>query len=256
MSIEKITASIVKTRNALGKLETYPGEPPADLAEAIAIQDAVVAGLGETVVGWKIGCTSETAQAALGTDGPFFGPVISSRFYASGGTVETASTSLRVVEPEIALRLGKDLPPRDKPYSVNEVVDAVATAHPSLEVIDRRLPGGFEDGVLWHVADCGLNDALILGPGTLEVPSEKLPELAVEARVNGKTISTGFGRNALNGPQHALHWIANTFSALGRTLEAGQVVTTGLVTGIFAVEPGDRVEAIYEDIGGVSARIL
>ena len=122
-------------------------------------------------------------------------------------------------------------------------------------MIDRRLPGGFADGVLWHVADCGLNDALVLGPGTLEVPGERLPELAVEAKVNGKTISTGFGRNALDGPQHALHWITNTFSQLGRTLHAGQVVTTGLLTEIFAVEQGDDVEAIYEDLGSVSVKI-
>lgn len=256
MTTDTIAAAIVETRKALGKMETYPGPAPENLAEALKIQDAVVRHYGEPVAGWKIGCTSKTAQETLGTDGPFFGPLIGSRFYASGAQVETAATSLRVVEPEIALRLGQDLAPRAEPYSVEEVMAAVDTAHPSLEVIDRRLPGGFADGVLWHVTDCGLSDALVLGPGTAGVSADVLPEIAVEARVNGEVVSTGIGRNALDGPQLALQWIANTFSDLGRTLEAGQTITTGLVTSIFVLKPGDEIEAEYDRLGKVSAKVL
>ena len=74
--------------------------------------------------------------------------------------------------------------------------------------------------------------------------------------MNGEVVSTGLGRNALDGPQFALQWIANTFSKLGRTLEAGQVVSTGLLTSIFALNPGDEVEAEYEQLGTVSAKVL
>ncbi len=256
MTIETIAAAIVDTRKALGKMETYPGPAPANLDEALAIQDAVISRFNEPIAGWKIGCTSEAAQATLGTDGPFFGPLIGSRFYASDAVVETAATSLRVVEPEIALRLGQDLPAREEPYSVADVMAAVESIHPSLEVIDRRVPGGFADGVLWHITDCGLSDALVLGPGTTGLSADALPDLAVEARVNGEVVSTGFGRNALGGPQHALQWIANTFSSLGRTLEAGQVITTGLLTDIFVLKPGDEIEAEYEKLGKVSAKVL
>ena len=256
MSTSAIASAIVETRKALGKMETYPGLAPADLAEALAIQDAVVAGFGEPVIGWKIGCTSDAAQAALGADGPFFGPILGSRFFASGAQVQTAATSLGVVEPEIAIKLSRDIPPRTTRYSIGEVMDAVETIHPSLEVIDRRLPGGFADGVFWHVADCGLNDALVAGAGRAGVPAQLLPEITVEARLNGIIISTGAGKNALDGPQNALVWLANTFSDLGRTLEAGQIITTGLLTEIFKAEPGDHVEAVYSDIGRVSVNIL
>ena len=256
MTTDTIAAAIVETRKALGKMNAYPGPAPETPSEALAIQDAVVRHFGEPIAGWKIGCTSKAAQETLGTDGPFFGPLIGSRFYASGAQVETAATSLRVVEPEIALRLGKDLPPKSEAYTVEDVMAAVETVHPSLEVIDRRLPGGFADGVLWHVTDCGLSDALVLGPGTAGIGADVLPTIAVEARVNGEVVSTGLGRNALDGPQLALQWIANTFSELGRTLEAGQVVTTGLLTSIFALNPGDEIEAEYEHLGSVSAKVL
>ena len=97
-------------------------------------------------------------------------------------------------------------------------------------------------------------------PSILSAPPppslDELPEIAVEARVNGEAVSTGFGRNALDGPQLALQWIANTFSELGRTLEAGQVVSTGLLTSIFALNPGDEIEAEYDRLGKVSAKLL
>ena len=101
-----------------------------------------------------------------------------------------------------------------------------------------------------------MNDALVLGAGTSGVPVERLPEIKVEARVNGTPVSTGVGANALGGAQFALEWIANTFSKLDRTLEAGQVVTTGLVTGIFTAKPGDEIEATYEDLGSISVKVL
>ena len=256
MSAREIAQAIVAARKSLAKMDAYPDPEPARLQDALAIQDAIVAEYAEPIAGWKIGCTSDAAQEALKTDGPFFGPVIGSRFYASGARVETCPTSLRVIEPEIALHLKADITPRAEPYTRDEVMAAVDTAHPSLEVVDRRLPGGFADGVLWHVADCGLNDALVLGEGVSGIPAHRLPEIEVEARVNGKVISTGVGANALQGAGNALVWIANTFSGLGRTLEAGQIVTTGLVTGIFSAEPGDEIEAVYEDLGQVSVTVL
>lgn len=256
MSATEMAQAIVAARKSLTKMDAYPGAEPADLAAALDIQNAIISEYGEPVPAWKIGCTSDEAQAALQTDGPFFGPVIAPRFYADGATVETCPASLRVIEPEIALRLKSDITPRDEPYSVAEVMAAVATVHPSLEVVDRRLPGGLADGVLWHIADCGLNDALVLGEGKAGIPIERLPEIKVEARLNGETVSSGVGANALGGAPNALQWIANTFSKLGRKLEAGQVVTTGLVTGIFAAQPGDEVEAIYEDLGSVSVKLL
>lgn len=256
MSTDTIAAAIVETRKALGKMETYPGPVPDDLAQALEIQEAVIRHFDEPIAGWKIGCTNKGAQEALGADEPFFGPLISSRFYASGAQVETASTALRVVEPEIAMRLGRDLAPQAQPYSVDQVMAAVETVHPSLEFVDRRLPGGFADGLLWHICDCGLSDALVLGPGTAGVSAEMLPEIAVEARVNGEVVSSGHGRNALDGPHLALQWLANTFSQLGRTLYAGQTISTGLLTSIFVLEPGDEIEAEYDHLGKVRAKAL
>ena len=43
---------------------------------------------------------------------------------------------MRGVEAEVAFRLGHDLPPRGTPYTREEIVAALATAHPAIEILD------------------------------------------------------------------------------------------------------------------------
>ena len=67
----------------------------------------------------------------------------------------------------------------------------------------------------------------------------------------------GRGANALGGPLTALTWLANTLAAdpAGPGLRAGELVTTGVVTGFRLVEAGDSVGADFGDLGRVELRI-
>jgi 2-keto-4-pentenoate hydratase len=135
------------------KLGDYPGPTPSSMAEAFEIQSAVRTSIGWSHAGWKIGCTSERAQKALKTDGPFPGPLYRERLFSSGTHVKTLASNSRTTEPEIAFTMAHDLPARDKAWSVDEVLDAVATVHPSIEIVNPRLPKGFNDVVEWYVAE-------------------------------------------------------------------------------------------------------
>ena len=75
MSQASIIDALRAARLSGEKLASYPGPAPASMAEAFAIQTAVRTTIGWTLAGWKIGCTSERAQKALHTDGPFPGPL-------------------------------------------------------------------------------------------------------------------------------------------------------------------------------------
>ncbi|MGI9481241.1 MAG: 2-keto-4-pentenoate hydratase [Hyphomicrobiales bacterium] len=245
---------LAKARLNREKLSEYPCAEPANVDEALAIQDAVMIALDDSIAGWKLGCTSPQAQAALKADGPIFGPVPSSRLFSSGADIPLGNASPTFVEAEIAVTLGDDLPPKPGGYRVEEVYGAVRSIHPSIELVSRRLPGGIADGVLWTTADGSLNDALILGAGTHDLPMEQLPSIQVEALLNGEPVSRGAGENALGGAHEALAWLANEFSMRGRTLHKGDLITTGLIADLIAIEPGDTFEARYSEIGSVKAR--
>lgn len=255
MSQEDIITALREARKSGEKLANYPGPTPNDMAQAFAIQSAVRTSIAWTHTGWKIGCTSERAQKALKTDGPFPGPLYREQLFASGAHVLTLPSNSRTTEPEIAFIMARDLPKRNKPWSVDEVLAAIATVHPSIEIVNPRLPKGFNDVVEWYVADGGLNHALVLGPGVKSPGRADLAKITNRVSINGKSLYSGLGANALGGPELALTWLANDLIAKGLFLRGGDVVTTGVITEVFDTKLGDFVEATYDIIGKVTVQL-
>ncbi len=255
MSQQAIIDALLNARLSGEKLRAYPGPAPASMADAFAIQSAVRSSIGWKHAGWKIGCTSERAQKALHTDGPFPGPLYRERLFPSGTHVETLASNSRTTEPEIAFTMARDLPARDKAWSVDEVLDAVATVHPSIEIVNPRLPKGFNDVVEWYVADGGLSHALVLGPGVKPLKRADYARITNRVSLNGVSKYSGIASNALGGPELALTWLANNLIAKGLFLRAGDVVTTGVITEVFDTSIGDHVEATYDLIGKVSVQL-
>lgn len=255
MSQASIIDALRAARLSGEKLPTYPGPTPSSMPEAFAIQSAVRTTIGWTLAGWKIGCTSERAQKALHTDGPFPGPLYRERIYPAGTHVETLASNSRTTEPEVAFTLAHDLPARDEPWSVDEVLEAVATVHPSIEIVNPRLPKGFNDVVEWYVADGGLSHALVLGPGVKPLKRAEYAKITNRIAVNGISKYTGIASNALGGPELALTWLANNLVGKGLFLRSGDVVTTGVITDVFETQIGDFVKASYDLIGDVSVQL-
>lgn len=251
MSEQAIIEALKAARLSGEKLGSYPGPVPATKAAAFAIQSRVKERIGWTQAGWKIGCTSERAQQALKTDGPFPGPVYRERLYASGVDLETHATNSRVTEPEIAFTLAADLAARGRSYGVDDVLAAVASVHPAIEIVNPRLPKGFDDAVEWYIADGALNHALVLGEGVKPLLRDAYAAIKASVSVNGRARYSGTGANALGGPEQALTWLANDLITKGLHLKAGDVVTTGVITEVFSCEIGDEVTADYEWLGKV-----
>lgn len=255
VSRQEIIEALLAARLSGEKLKSYPGPTPSSMAEAFAIQSAVRTAINWVHAGWKIGCTSERAQKALKTEGPFPGPLYREQLFASGTHVQTLASNSRTTEPEIAFTMARDLSPRDKAWSVDEVLDAVATVHPSIEIVNPRLPKGFNDVVEWYVADGGLSHALVLGPGVKPLKRADYAKITNRVSFNGVNKYSGIASNALGGPELALTWLANDLIKKGLFLRGGDVVTTGVITEVFDTKPGDYVEAAYDLIGTVSVQL-
>ncbi len=255
MSNQAIIDALTEARKSGGKMTAYPGPTPPDQEAAFAIQSAVRGKLGWKHAGWKIGCTSERAQKALKTDGPFPGPLYAERLNKSGTHLETLPENSRVAEPEIAFTMAHDLPQRDGAYSVDEVLAAVASVHPAIEIVNPRCPKGFDDVVEWYIADGGLNHALVLGEAVKPLARGGYAKLTVNVAVNGAQKYSGIGANALGGPELALTWLANDLNAKGLHLRAGDVVTTGVITEVFETDIGDEVVAVYDRLGAVTVKL-
>ena len=250
----RIAEVLAQGRKSGEKLAAYPGPTPRDKAHAFAIQTMARELLGWERIGWKCGCTSKRAQESLGTDAPFPGSLYRERRYESGSYVETHASNSRVTEPEIAFTLARDLKARGKAYDVAEVLAAVESVHPSIEIVNPRLPKGFGDVVEWYIADGALNDSIVLGKPAKPLPREAYAKLRVQAQQNGKIVGEGTGAEALGGPEIVLTWLANDLVDKGLFLRAGDIVSTGVVVGVFTSNLGDRVEAKYDHLGSISVQ--
>lgn len=215
---------------------------------------------GRQVVGWKIAATSAAGQAHINVSGPLAGRLLSGQVHGEGALLSLAGNGMRVVEPEFAFRFGRALPPRAARYEVAEVLAAVASLHPSLEVPDSRFADFASAGEAQLIADDACAHLLVLGEAAPDAwRSIDLRHHTVMTRVNDATgtcrlAREGVGQNVLGDPRVALAWLVNELSGLGIALEPGQFVSTGTCAAPLALLPGDAVSADYGLLGRLSLR--
>jgi len=225
---------------------------PRDRAEGYAIQAGIENYTTKTLFGWKIAATSEAGQRHINVDGPMAGRILPETVIPDGGTASMAGNEMRVAEPEFAFRMRADLPPRPSAYTVREVVDAVDTLHPAIEIPDSRFKDFVNAGAAQIIADNACAHLFVLGaPATSDWRALDLVEERPVITLRDKQF-TGHGKNVLGDPRVALTWLANELRQLGVALRAGQVVTTGTCHPPLPIRSGDVFEADFGLIGKVS----
>ena len=214
---------------------------PADRAAAYAIQDATVAALGP-IGGWKVGAKSPDAE-------PICAPLPASGIVASGATLTGPAWRLRGIEAEVALRVARDLDGGPLPP------DAFDAVLPAIEVVETRLADFQVSDPLAQLADLQSHGALVLGASAALAPGQ-LDLRVVEVRLtfDGTEVAHTRGGNPAEDVWRLLQWLATHVAARGLPLRAGQVVTTGSLTGMLFTVQGARVEAILTRIGTVGLR--
>ena len=240
------------------RLEQGPRPEPADTDQAYAYQQLVTDALGYDAIGWKVGATNPAAQSLLGAKEPFVGPIYRELTQSAkpGQTVEIASApnALRVTEAEFAFILSKDLPPRGAAYGFDEVAGAIASVHPAIEVVNKRLDGPFGNNVNWVIADGGANHAFVLGPAISDFGAFDLSAHPVSVSVNGAKKTEGSGGAVMGNPIMVLAWLATHLSNRGLGLKSGDIVSTGLTTPVFECAIGDTVLADFGALGSISLK--
>jgi 2-keto-4-pentenoate hydratase len=228
---------------------------PATRAEGYAIQSRLERRSRKPLYGWKIAATSKAGQLHINVDGPLAGRLVAERAFESGATLLFGANQMRVVECEFAFKMARDLPPRMEPYDIDEVLAAVATLHPALEVPDSRYTDFTKVGAAQLIADNACAHEFVLGAAAPELwRGLDLAAHVVHGRVsgaNGVLDRDGVGSNVLGDPRIALTWLVNELSSLDVTLAAGQVVTTGTCLAPMAITAGDKVHADFGALGTV-----
>lgn len=216
-----------------------PGElpRPRDALEAYAIQHEVAAATGP-IGGWKVGAPGPEAQ-------PSCAPMPASGILASPARLDPALYADRLIESEIAFRLGRDLKPRPAPYTRSEILAAIASCHPGIEVLQTRFADPEAVDPLSALADSILHGAYVVGPAIPGWTGLDFAALTVRQIVDGAVQREGVG-NPAGDMIRLVAWLADEGARWAGGLKAGQIVTCGSWTGKAPVAPVALVVTRFE----------
>ena len=181
---------------------------PASRRDGYEIQRAVARQSRQEIVGWKIAATSRVGQQHIGVDGPLAGCLLADRV-ATGASVETAvsfslkNNVMRVAEAEFAFRMKQALPARDAAYEMAEVLAAVESMHPAIEVPDSRYDDFAAVGAPQLIADCACACWWAVGQAADDTWRElDLAAHAAQAFLNGAAAADGYWRERPRRSSH------------------------------------------------------
>ncbi|QYJ04910.1 fumarylacetoacetate hydrolase family protein [Nocardioides panacisoli] len=217
-----------------------------DLDAAYAVQQGLVArrlDAGVTVVGRKIGATSEAVQRQLGVDRPDFGYLLSDMDVSHQHPISMRTLVQPRVEAEVAFVLSREIAPQDEAdITLDLVRDAVDVALPALEIVDSRI-ADWDIAFTDTVADNASSGLFVVGREGRPLDEMEPREVTMSLRVNGEERSAGNGAACLGDPLEALRWLAVQAHRFGDPLRTGHLVLSGALGPFVPFVPGDRVEA-------------
>jgi 2-keto-4-pentenoate hydratase len=203
---------------------------------------------GEKPLGWKVGLGAPTTMQKLGLADPLVGYLMQRALLLSGSTASLKGWLRPVAEPEICVRMARDLPggatPEAALAAVKEILPAIELADldpvPAVDNLDAVLAG---DIFQRHVLLCGNMRA---GGATSGLTSRLIRRGAEANRTTDPEALTGKLADIV------AH-VANTLAAFGEKLAAGDVIITGSITPPLLLEPDETaLTHALDPIGEVS----
>lgn len=209
------------------------------------------------VAGWKIALTTPQMRAMVGVDDSIGGTLHRGQVQKSPGRVRAGDYVHLIVEFEVGVQLAEDLPAADAPYTRERVAQAVGAVMPALEIADDWNADykTLAQHALLLAADNAWNEGAVLGAAVTDWQRIDLAAVHGVAKINGKVVGEGYGRDAMGHPLESVAWVANHLAQRGRGLWRGAVVITGsLVTSKFPVA-GDAIRFELDSLGAVELKV-
>lgn len=191
---------------------------------------------GAALIGWKVGVGAHASMAAAGIPAPLVGYLSSHTRLESGAALSVSGWHRPMLEPEIAIYLGTDVAGGADPDQARAAIAAIGSAIEMAD-LDTEL-SNLEQVVGGNI----FHRAVILGEPDGSRAGGRVDDLTVAVQRGDDTVAQTDDVTALTGsPVDLVMHVSSWLAATGQRLEAGQVIISGSVVPIIAVEAGDSV---------------
>jgi len=257
-ALSAIAEAFVQARQLGRSLPDFPGQIPADLVSAYAVQDLAIARWPDRVVGWKVGYIAAERRDISGDD-RLLGPIFSRALWNATGSITDFPIyvgGFGAVEAEYVLQLEEDAPAGKLQWTPDEAAALPARLFIGVEIASSPLATINQLGPRVVVSDFGNNNGLILGAEIADWTARDESSLVAETRIDGQVVGTG-GATLLPGGLRAAYAFALGRSALrGRPLKRGELIATGNATGIHDIGVGQLATIRFDGFGEIQCRAV
>ncbi len=207
---------------------------------------------GARIVGKKIGLTSLAVQQQLGIDQPDYGVLFHDMEILNGLSVSMSELMQPKAEAEIAFILGDDLDTDQ--LTIMDLIHAIDFALPAIEIVGSRIEN-WNIKLCDTVADNASASHYVLGHRPRTLDEFDMVGCSMQVHKNGELVSEGTGAACLGSPLNATLWLANKMAALGQPLQAGELILSGAIGPMTALNAGDNIVAEIDGLGSVSVSV-
>jgi len=242
-----ISDALLAARQSRTPLDGFPGELPATLDEAYAVQLRSLEQDGRQVLGWKVGGVPadfvERFQATrLG--GPVFADLVKMARQGDHVDMPVYKDGFAAVEAEYVVKLG-GVPNRD--VTLDDMAEIVASIHIGVEIASSPMPMVNALGPQAIISDFGNNCGMIVGP---EIPMDTdFSNHIVRVTIDGEVVGAKPSGTGDAGPFGAVMFVINHLRAVGVNFPIGTYVTTGAVSGVHDAVIGSHSRVEFEGLG-------
>jgi 2-keto-4-pentenoate hydratase len=222
------------------------------IARGMAVQLAsrrTLLAAGAQWFGWKVGFGSPAAMARLGTTTPLVGFLTTRSIVHAGSTLRLHGWLNPLLEPEIAVHIGRDL---GAGADASAVKASIAGLGPAIELADVHPPPEDVERIL---GDNIFHRQVVVGPPDSSRAGGSVQ--GIEARVlqNGVLVAETGDPEALTGQlTTVVREVADLLEGLGEALQRGAVIIAGSVVPPLKVAAGDEVRVEFEHLGDLELR--
>jgi 2-keto-4-pentenoate hydratase len=247
-----IATAFVEARKSGRPIAEYPGERPATLAAAYRVQDQALSLWDREVAGWKVGKINPPDSEVLGANrlaGPIFADSVQretdglAKFTIFGG-------GFAAVEAEFMLRL--KVLDEALPKTPREAMRWIDEVRIGLEIASSPYAGINADGPCVTISDHGNNAGILLGRTVPEEIWDTLNSVPVSVRIDDTVVGSATTADMLDGPFGAVCFLLQNLADRGVGLRSDWWISSGAITGVHEIRPGQQIGASFGDIGSVA----
>ena len=226
------------------------------LNEAYLVQDKVIEKRkkrGETIVGYKVGCTSSAIQDQLGLKEPIYGRLLKPYFYREGTKLFWNDYVNCAIEPEMVLKIGKDI--EGENLSNESLIEAIEYVSPGIEI---------HNFTFWFspitsqelICSNGMHAGVVVGDSKVSPNNLSFGAEIFKVFKNGKLITKASASEIMGGPLFSLRWLVRCLTRKNQFLNAGSFVIPGSPIKLIKINEDMELMIEIDRVGSVTTKFI